>query len=359
MRTVYYLILTILFCSFIIACDISPTINPTEPTAISVSPDDPAASDDYAHLGLTEAEAATLLSLEQMDDYPLYVMDYYADYEVAVQENPKQTNTQELTESWACSLFTALGDSESMLYGRNFDWDYSPALLLFTHPPEGYASVSVVDIAYLGFAGTDALNLTETQMDELIPLLNAPNLPFDGMNEKGLAVGMAAVPAGGVPADPEKGWVDSVEIIRIMLDEAATVDEALELLQNYNIDFGNGPPIHYLVVDAQGNAALFEHYGGEVRVLRNQTAWFQATNFLVSSIASPNGHCPRYDTISKELEFTQGTLTPQTAMDLLQNVAQNSTQWSVVYSISTGEIHIGMGRDYDEIHVLNLDLNEE
>ena len=52
-----------------------------------------------------------------------------------------------------CSLFAALGDPENRLFGRNFDWRYSPALLLFTDRPAGggYASVSMVDIAYLGF----------------------------------------------------------------------------------------------------------------------------------------------------------------------------------------------------------------
>ena len=42
---------------------------------------------------------------------------------------------------------------DDRLFGRNFDWRYSPALLLFTDRPAagGYASVSMVDIAYLGF----------------------------------------------------------------------------------------------------------------------------------------------------------------------------------------------------------------
>ena len=45
-----------------------------------------------------------------------------------------------------------------MVYGRNFDWQYSPALLLFTNPPDGYASVSMVDIEYLvGAENTEGL----------------------------------------------------------------------------------------------------------------------------------------------------------------------------------------------------------
>ena len=53
--------------------------------------------------------------------------------------------------NWTCSLFAALGDDQEFKFGRNFDWEYSPGLLLFTNPLDGYASVSMVDIAYLGF----------------------------------------------------------------------------------------------------------------------------------------------------------------------------------------------------------------
>lgn len=37
--------------------------------------------------------------------------------------------------SWAGSFFAALGDADHRLLGRNFDWRYSPARLLFTDPP--------------------------------------------------------------------------------------------------------------------------------------------------------------------------------------------------------------------------------
>ena len=96
-----------------------------------------------------------------------------------------------------------------MLFGRNFDWEYSPAVLLFTHPPGGYASVSMVDIAYLGFDEDQVNSLTELTLEERQALLNAPEWPFDGMNEKGLVIGMAAVPPGQMPYDPDKKTIGS------------------------------------------------------------------------------------------------------------------------------------------------------
>ena len=51
---------------------------------------------------------------------------------------------------WSCTLFAALGDPNDLYFGRNFDREFSPTLLLFNHPKDGYSSVSMVDISYLG-----------------------------------------------------------------------------------------------------------------------------------------------------------------------------------------------------------------
>ena len=193
-------------------------------------------------------ETATLNSLRQVNDWPLYVMHYRGAYAPASEgraADAGQAPAADRSESgpaWACSLFAALGDPANRLYGRNFDWQHSPAVLLFTDPPGGYASVSMVDVAYLGYTGDGAQGLDERPLTDLRPLLNAPYLPFDGMNERGLAIGMAAVSPGGMAVDPDKETRDSLAVMREILDRAADVDEGLAILDRYNIDFGGGPP---------------------------------------------------------------------------------------------------------------------
>ena len=54
-------------------------------------------------------------------------------------------------------------------------------------------------------------------------LAGAARLPFDGMNERGVAVAMAAVPEARSPAGDAIG---SLGVIRLVLDRAASVDEA-------------------------------------------------------------------------------------------------------------------------------------
>jgi hypothetical protein len=51
--------------------------------------------------------------------------------------------------------------------------------------------------------------------------------------------------------------------------------------------------------------------------------------------------------IADRLSEYQGILSRDDAMDLLTDVAQDSTQWSVVYGMSSGEIDIVMGGNYE------------
>ena len=306
--------------------------------------------------GMTEEEAATLLSLEQIDDYPLYTMIYQVDYSDghtgaalvdSIAEGP----------AWACSLFVVLGNSEELLFGRNFDWDFSPGLLLFTDPPDGYKSVSMVDLYYLGYGGDQAFGITDLPLSERADLLDAPLIPFDGMNETGLVVGMAAVPDGGRMYDREKETIDSVLVIRKILDQAATIEEAVAIINNYNIDMGTGPSLHYLIADRSGRSALVEFTHGEVVVIYNQEPWQQATNFLFSeSPTPPESQCWRYGLIGNRLRANEGELNFSQAMRLLEDVAQESTQWSVVYGFSAGKIEVVMGGKYHRVHKMDFEM---
>lgn len=309
--------------------------------------------------GLTPDQARTLASLQKVDDYPLYTMRYgLRSGDFSHLGAPRTTEVVATDPMWACSLFAALGDPENRLYGRNFDWRYSPALLLFTDQPaaDGYASVSMVDIAYLGF-DDGALDLTTLPLVERRALLEAPFWPFDGMNEAGVAVGMAAVPQADERHDAGKPTIDSLRVIREVLDRAGSTDEAVTILSRYNIDWEGGPPLHYLVADRSGRAALVEYQGGQIVVLPNASPWHAATNFTLSAAAGDaTSQCHRYDTLVGRLAAAEGQLNSRSALDLLQSVAQTeaATQWSVIYGISTGQVDVVMGRGYDQVHTFWL-----
>jgi choloylglycine hydrolase len=180
------------------------------------------------------------------------------------------------------------------------------------------------------------------------------------MNEQGLVVGMAAVMDSRIPRDPGKSTIGSLEAIRQMLDHARNVDEAVAILDGYNIDMG-GVPIHYLIADRSGRSVLVE-FLDEMIVIPNEDPWHLATNHLRVNVrqGDPSG-CWRYDLIEQRLIVEGGDLTSQQAVDLLQSVSQDGeypTQWSILYGIDSGLIHVVMGRDFNHLVSFQLDVAE-
>ena len=366
MKTIHtQLILASILIIFQIGCTPRPTpgISVQYPDSKTVRTS-PTSTQNYENSispgNLTPDQISTLSSLEKVDDYPLYTMQHQGSYtqedtvDLEVDENTINLVVDMKVADWACSLFAALGDDQEFKFGRNFDWEYSPGLLLFTNPPDGYASVSMVDIAYLGFEVQDFDKLHELELVELAPLLDAPNWPFDGMNEAGLAIGMAAVPSAQMNPDPEKSSLGSLEIMRRILDDAANVHEAVSIMESYNIDFRMGPDLHYLIADQSGEAVLVEFFEGEMHINPNDNPWHLATNFLTSSMNSTQGQCARYDKISDTMLETGGNLSPLSASELLSSVSQNNTQWSMVYNLQSGIIQVTMDRQFDQTHKFQL-----
>ena len=303
--------------------------------------------------GLSADAAATLGSLEKIDEYPFYVMHFSGAYAY-----PKLGSIPLEQAGFGCALFASLATAGDKLFGRNFDWEFSPALLVFTDPPDGYASASMVDLTFLGISSTDAGELAEKPVDERTALLSAPALPFDGMNEYGLAVGMAAIPdefADDTSFDPSRPTIGSIGVIRQVLDHARDVDEAVEIFGQYNVQFSGGPPIHYLLADASGKAVLVEFYQGEMIELSNENPWHLATNHLRCT-ADGDGGCWRYRTISNQLTAQGGSLDAQAALSLLSQVKQDITQWSTVYNMTSGDIQVVIGKDYQTVHNFHLDF---
>jgi hypothetical protein len=294
--------------------------------------------------------------LELVDDHPLYVMHYDGDYgfdeylKVGIQANTTATLQSINKSAWSCTCFAAMNPASETWFGRNFDWDNDPVLLLFTNPPDAFASVSMVDISYLGFG------VEQPDEQDRLKLMEAPFLPFDGMNEYGVAIGMMAVPHAEGGNDPGRITIDSLGAIRLVLDYAKNVDEAITLLENYNIDFTAGPPLHYLIADSGGDSVVVEYLDHRMIVTPNSGDWQVATNFILTGMTPEQAKplCWRYQTAFDTLSRTMGRVSRETSMTLLQDVSQGNTQWSVVYDLTSGEFQLVMDRNYS--HPLNFKL---
>ncbi|UCE42964.1 MAG: linear amide C-N hydrolase [Candidatus Aminicenantes bacterium] len=309
------------------------------------------------HIAPQSDRIKTIRSLKKLDEFPLYTMRFYGDYDLpdyahdaSFPKNMRDGISYGDLSSWACTCFSAKTEQGIQILGRNFDWNDHPALLLFTDPPKRYASVSMVDISYLGYAKSDS--------PEKNPggLFRSPLLPFDGMNEQGLAVGMMALPTAKAPQDPKKQTVSSLLIIRMMLDYAKNVEEAIAIIENFNIDFQGGPPLHYIITDRSGKSVVVEFVNHKISVLRNTHPWQVVTNFIMTGLSQENSlaSCWRYKKVWETLENQVTMASLSNALSLLKDVSQSNTIWSAVYDTSSLDFLVVMGKKYGLVHEFNL-----
>ena len=297
----------------------------------------------FAGCGSAAADPAPDATLRQVDDFPLYELTD------RLPTPSVYASTALPGEDWACTVFFA-GGGDRPIVGRNFDFHDEPALLLRHHPPGAYSSISLVDISYLGFDRAHLDRLKDPKARQA--LRRASRLPFDGMNERGLAVAMAQVPDARTP--PGERAAGSLGVMRLVLDRAATVAEAIPIFRRTAIDFSGGPPLHYLVADASGASAVIEYVDGRVHVIPRGARPFQAmTNFVLTGDAPADD---RYRTAMTTLERAGGRLTPGSTLDLLRDVRQPHTRWSAAYDLRARTVHVVMGQKYDE-RVLTFSLS--
>ncbi|WP_067478101.1 carcinine hydrolase/isopenicillin-N N-acyltransferase family protein [Actinomadura hibisca] len=293
---------------------------------------------------LTADERRSLATLKVLDAaHPLLSMTLYGPYDpmrqialAPVRDRP-----------WACSLFLAGEGPQGPLFGRNFDWDANAALLLTTVPPRGPRTISMVDVSYLGI-GREAARRATSDAAVGRKLLQAVGIPFDGMNEHGLAVGMAAVPTGEPPRLAGRPVVGSARIQRLVLDRARTVEEAVAVFARHNVDFGaDGPPLHYLLADRNGDSAAVEFVDGRLRTVPGAGNWHDMVNFVLATTPGERrADDRRYRAIAERMRATGGRLDVDGAMDLLRKVEQAHTRWSAVYELRGGTVHLALDRDF-------------
>ena len=324
-------------------------------------------------------ELRTLFSLEKIDDYGAYQMTYYGDYgfdeflEVgaSADRDIEKFVTKRLLKGMpinlgvtgnGCTAFVTRNEKGEVIYGRNFDFLYAPSLQLYTEPKNGYKSISTVNLSFAGYAHNF---LPEGSIFDKFLTLAAPFLPFDGMNEKGVAIALLAVPEADPPYDSNKITLNTTTAIRLVLDNAATVEEAVELLRNYNIYFSEDIECHYLIADASGHSVIVEFYDDELQVIEAETNYQIATNFIAYNglnIGEGFTEFERYHAVEKELLDNNNILNENDAIALLAKVGVqdgevDKLQWSVVYNLTTGDVRLFIHRDTSNITAAKLEMS--
>ncbi len=129
----------------------------------------------------------------------------------------------------------------------------------------------------------------------------------------------------------------------------------MELLRGYNYR-ATSPPVHFLIADGAGTAALVEYVAGDVKVTRSTAPFMVATNFVVYGSQAPlSTGCPRYDRVHSTLSARNGVLSRAEALDLLSSVSQDFTMWSAVYDLGGRGVEVVPGRRYGRSYRFAMD----
>ena len=165
------------------------------------------------------------------------------------------------TGEFGCSTICVQDAQGCTFFGRNYDWAECRAMIVHTRPRDGYESVSTCCLDFLGFGENYVPN---GSMMERMQSLAAIYVPMDGMNEKGLVV--ADLMAGDdeeTHQRSDKPDLTTTTAIRLLLDRAADVDEAVALLGQYDMNSSIGSAHHLSIADASGRSVVVEYVNGD------------------------------------------------------------------------------------------------
>lgn len=248
--------------------------------------------------------------------------------------------------SIACSTFAVSDGDGDLLLARNLDFSGSVAAVVHTDPEDGYESLSIVNANVFGYTAGD----TPETLAAKDALRAVAYMPMDGVNEMGVSVSINAVDNSGYGSMEHEGRtpIFITTALRLILDNAATTDEALDLLSDYDLCMAH---YHIMISDASGKTAVVEIYDNEYHV--TETSYM--TNHYVSPelqgvVEVTESSLSRYDTVGAAMEASGGVMGTEECMDLLEAVKQdntsNQTRWSVVYNKTEGTMTVCLVMDF-------------
>jgi predicted choloylglycine hydrolase len=257
---------------------------------------------------------------------------------------------------FGCGTISAVNSNNDKMFGRNFDWNSCDALIVKTKPSNGYSSISTVNMDFIKSGTGLSLNL----LPDNIKTIAALYAPLDGMNENGLCVAVNMIQdSDTIEQNSNKPDITTTTAIRLLLDKAADVDEAVTLLEQYDMHASMGMMIHFAISDANGKSIAIEYIDNKMVVTETPVL----TNFYISQgekygIGTNQSH-ERYDILMKALS-DNSNMNAEQVKNALDSVSKDnfneyeSTEWSIVFNQTSGEVIYYHRENYDNGYIFNV-----
>lgn len=233
----------------------------------------------------------------------------------------------------ACSVFSA-AQGDTVLVGSSIDTERDEPRAWFFPPSEGkYGKV------YFFF--------------DMIEFLSYQG----GMNDQGLVVeGTALEPERSVPENYSNKPVYNKGMWDMLLEECATVDEAIEQVTKYY--WPRYSNVHSLVTDKTGNSAIIEWGEKEMLSIRKEGNYQVMTNFPNSDTANARWYnCYRYKVAESMLKNSDEISIDlfRSILDAVHQEGPGPTRHSNIYDLKKGEVYVYYFYNFDEVVKFNLE----
>lgn len=257
---------------------------------------------------------------------------------------------------FGCSTLSVQRRDGGYFFGRNFDWNTCSALIVSSRPAQGYASISTVNLDFIKAGGVDISGLPDS-----VQAIIALYAPLDGMNEKGLAVSVNMIQdSDTIEQNTDKPDITTTTAIRLLLNRAADVEEAIFLLEQYDMHASMGMMVHFAIADADGRSVAVEYVNNEMTVTDTQIV----TNFYIAQgekygIGTSQSHL-RYDILHEALN-AEGVMNAEEVRNALDSVSKDnfgefeSTEWSIVMNQETKEMTYYHRENYDTGYTFRIE----
>ncbi len=308
-------------------------------------------------------ELKSTATLQKINEDNAYIMTYKGDYKLDKLLKKGVDSDQALikfisrhflyglttdisSSDFESTAFTVKSPTGEFLTARNFDFSDSPILVLKSNPKNGYRSISTVNLDCVGF-NKESIALGNFTILQKANLLATIYMPEDGMNEKGLVISSMQIKNKSTRQNTGKKSITPSSAIRMILDKSATVDEAINLLKQYDMKDYNSTH-YFLISDANGKSVVVKYINNNMEI--------ESTNYLITPVNNGNKaeEENHFNIVKKALE-ENNTMTKEKAMRVLSNAKSIlGTRWSVVFDNTSKRVTYSFNADYIERSTFSL-----
>lgn len=264
---------------------------------------------------------------------------------------------------FGCTAFLATDSKKTPYMGRNYDYASNTSCMLIhcTPQPKTMHEKKYKSIACAALSSLKMLKIAEDgNEDSSLKLL--PFVCLDGINEKGVSIAILVAGNTGemrpTYQDADKSNIFTTLAVRLVLDCAATTEEAVGLLSSFNMFANGSKDYHFFISDTTGDSRIVEYdYRSDSRQMI-VTKTDVVTNFYVYDKEQLGHGQDRYKIVKTVLAGSATDPEKNKFWEALDRSSQrynpevptSNTQWSILFNNIECSAEIVMRRYFKKPH---------